>query len=115
IRNQLAAWQQAGLVVPNSIKAHLSEANGHFAKAATSQHEPASAAKHAIRAIDSAMGVSEQVGESYTEQALAVRRRQTPQLASLLGVHLGSRIIDKRMAAELASTFNTAVVPFNWM
>ena len=115
IRNQLAAWQQAGLVVPAAIKAHLSEANGHFAKAATSQHEPAAAAQHAVRAIDSAISVSELVGESYTEQALAVRRRQAPQLASLLGVHLGNRIIDKRMSADLVSTFNTAVVPFNWM
>ena len=115
IRNQLAAWQQVGLVVPASIRAHLSEANGHFAKAATAQHDVAAAANHAVRAIDTAISVMEQVGESYTEQVLAVRRRQTPQLASLLGINLGQRPVDKNLSATLGSTFNTAVVPFNWM
>ena len=114
VRNQIAAWQLAGLQVPVTLKARMAEAGGHFAKAATSQHEPAAAVRHAERAIDCTIETSMQVGESYAEQALAVRRRQTPQLTTLLGINLGHRPIVQDRAAELTSTFNTAVIPFSW-
>src|SRR5689334_20069203 len=40
LRNQLAAWQQAGLQVPAAIESQLAEATLLFGRAATGQHAP---------------------------------------------------------------------------
>jgi len=114
VRNQIAAWQLAGLVVSVDVAARLADAQRQFATAATAQSDPARAAAEARATLETAIEVDALVGTSYTKQALAVRRRQTPQLPSLFGIHLGRQVPQGEFAATLAETFNTAVVPLGW-
>ncbi len=114
LRSHLAAWEAVGLVVPQSVIDGLAEAMTSFSCAATLQHKPAMAAKRALDTIASAIDAAFVLGENYSEQALAVRRRQTPTLPTLLGVNLGSRVPSVRTASKLVATFNTMVVPIRW-
>ena len=114
LRNQIAAWQAVGLVVPKEVEDRLSEATVCFANAATSQSQPALAAEHAVEAIRLAADVSNTLGKSYVAQAIPVRRRQTSELSTLLGVNLGSTVPDGDTVELIQSTFNTAIVPTSW-
>jgi hypothetical protein len=114
LRNQIAAWQLAGLVVPGEVREQLSTASAHFAKAATSQHEPESAADHARLAIETALEATHAIGHSYARQAIAVRRRATPQLSTLMGVHLGRVVPAGDANDQICAAFNTAVLPLGW-
>jgi len=112
IRNQLAIWHQSGLKIPVSIRTSLAEACGYFALAATAQHEPKAAVKHALRAIDVAIPVAEQLAECYALEA--IRCRGTSMANVMFGICLGHHPPDETRTAELLSTFNTAVVPIGW-
>jgi len=114
IRSQMAAWEMAGLVVSPEIREGLADSCKAFAKAATSQHQPQVAGEHAVAALRTAVQAGHRLGTSYTEQAINVRRRQTAQLSTLLGVNLGRLPIPRDLAGQLSSTFNTAVVPMRW-
>lgn len=114
IRNQVAAWQGMGLVVPRPIASRLTSLERQFAQAATRQHEPPEAAPLASDAIREACDLTIALGESYTEQALAVRRRHSPTLNSLLGIRLGNTVPREEDSQQLAATFNTAGVSFAW-
>lgn len=114
IRNQLDAWRMAGMVVPDSVCTQLSDASGEFAKAATAQHQPAEASRHAQQAIEIAARAAFELGIGYTEQALGVRRRQTPRLTTLFGINLGRLLPSEKAAPQVCETFNTGVVPLHW-
>jgi hypothetical protein len=89
-------------------------ANHHFALAATSQNDPPKAARHAVDSIDVAVEVVGMVGRSYTQQAMAVRRRQQSKLPTLMAVNLGTSAVQESAGAALAKTFSTVVVPMGW-
>ncbi len=114
LRNQLAAWQLAGLVAPNSITQQLRQATQLFSQAATSQHDPPLAAETACEAIEATLETIDDLSVSYVQQAIAVRSRQSAPLPTLLGVNLGLRPLQQSAAEQVAETFNTAVVPFPW-
>ena len=114
LRSHLAAWETAGLIVPKSINDLLAKAVRRFSRAATSQHEPKTAARHALKTIAAAADLSFALSQDYSEQALAVRRRQTPRLSTLLAVNLGSRVPGVKATKRIVPAFNTAVVPVRW-
>ena len=114
IRNQIAAWQTVGLVVPSEFEQQLAEATARFAAAATSQDQLELAASHAVVTLQLAVSLDRALGECYVTQAIAARRRQTPKLATLLGVNLGATVPNGTTAEHVLSTFNTAVVPVPW-
>jgi hypothetical protein len=114
LRNQIAEWQAVGLVVPPPIEESLKDAIEKFSLAVTNQHEPAKAAEQARVAIHAALDVSEAVTESYIEQALAIRHRQTPKLPVLLGTRLDHRIFPPAALTQLTTSFNSLTVPLLW-
>ena len=114
LRNQIAAWEMAGLVVPANIRDRLAEATKRFSIAATRQEEVARSAELACGTIDQVAHLAGDLAACYTHQAIQVRRRATPQLSTLLGVNLGTRIPHAETAGHLAGAFNLAVVPFAW-
>ena len=114
IRNQIATWRQMGLILSTALDEQLAASGRRFAQAATCQHEPATAAAHAGEAIALAVQVGRELGVTYTQQALGVRRQQTPKLTTLLATNLGSRSFNDSIAKSIVETFHTGVVPIGW-
>jgi hypothetical protein len=50
----------------------------------------------------------------YTEQVLALRRRQSSRPTTLLGADLGSSLPDEYVARKYLEAFNAALVPMTW-
>ena len=85
LRSRLFIWEFMGLVTPPALRERLRDAVHSFATAATSQDNPAVAAKAANEAIATALALSVDLVRSYAEQTLAARQRQTPA-ATLLAI-----------------------------
>jgi hypothetical protein len=113
-RNQLASWQYAGLVVPDAVIQRLGESSHSLSRAVALQEDPASAALHACDTLDWAVDAADRLAESYTEQALALRQRDTPRLATLLGVQIGMNPLPEPAAHAIARSFNTAAISIPW-
>jgi len=114
LRNQLAAWETAGLVVSPEIAAGVGEATSAMARAATSQDDAASAADWAQRSLTTTLTVMTRLAGEYAQQVLTVRRNQARPLSSWFGVHLGQCLPKPAMARQLISAFNVVSVPFTW-
>lgn len=114
VRNQIADWQAIGLAAPPPMEEALHKALGHLSRAVTIQHEPSQAAEHAERAIAVALAAADLLVDSYIDQVLAVRHRQSPKLPTLLGANLGQQVLEGRRAAQFLKAFNSATVPLVW-
>ena len=114
LRNQINDWSQMGLSLPDTIRREVQQAVEAFSHAATSQHQPEVATQRAIEAIDLSLQAGEELGRSFTEQALAARHRQSAQLNTLLGVNLGHAPLSEERSKLLPPICNAALVPFNW-
>lgn len=114
LRNQLADWTAMGMTVPDDVAAKMRTAAELFAQAATSQHEPDRAAVTAAGALRAALDVADSLVAAFTEQAYMARHRQSPKLATLLGVNLDTTEPGGLLGDALAKAFNTAKVPFSW-
>ena len=114
VRNQLSDWEMIGLVVPGAVVERLSEAMGHFARAATGQADRAASAESAERAIRAALDAGDLLTGSYVEQTMAIRHRGGDKLPCLLGGDLGVSLLDDYTAKQFLLCFNAAAVPVRW-
>lgn len=114
VRNQLAAWQQLGLLAPEQVLQRLAAANHAFSRAATQQQTPETAADDAEEALVAASDALVALSTAYSEQALAARRKQGSKLTTLLGVNLGSTMFKEPVQREIIESFNMAVAPLVW-
>jgi hypothetical protein len=112
LRNQASAWELAGLTLLPGLDDRIRSATVALARAATTQHDPLVAARHSTIALRVALGAIVQLGELYSQQALASRRLAGP-LATLLACRLESPPIGKA-AEKIIDAFNSIVVPFAW-
>lgn len=114
VRNQLAEWQNAGLVVTPAVQEAVERAMHRFAQAATVQHDAAAAAQRADEALEAALQAADALTGSYTEQALAVRHRQASKLPALLGVRLDGDAPQGEVGAGVGTAFNAAAISLTW-
>ena len=114
IRNQLAAWEQAGLVIPEPIRARLSSTTETFSRAVTSQPDPNRAAKLASEVLSEGLSLTVALGAAYAQQALAMRHASGNKLVTLIGANLGTMPLDGPTAEHFIKTFNSATVPMGW-
>lgn len=114
LRNQVADWTAMGMSVPERVTTRLRDAARQFARAATLQHDPNRAALAANQALRAALDAAVLLAHSFAEQAYVARHRQSPKLATLLGVNLGSTVPGSVLGDALARSFNMAKVPFSW-
>ncbi len=114
LRNQIAAWQAIGLVVPENVSSRLSTALAHLSRAATSQHDPATATLAADQAINEAHLTVCELIVTYAQQSLTSRARQTTKVTKLLGVNLGSSPLKESLQKEVLTAINAATVPMSW-
>jgi hypothetical protein len=114
LRNQLAEWQMVGLEVPARVQDKLAEALGYFAQAAVIDHASERSVRLADEAVRHALNAADSLVACYTEQVIAVRRRATPKLPTLLGVDLGPVPLAQTAADRVVQAFNAAAVPLAW-
>ncbi len=114
LRSQLAAWEMMGLNVPKGLASGVLEATVEFARAATTQDDPPTAADWALRCLATTITTMARLADEYARQALALRRKQPRPLNSWFGVHLGTEVPTGTASRRLANTFNVVSVPMTW-
>ncbi|MBX7165558.1 MAG: endo-1,4-beta-xylanase [Pirellulales bacterium] len=114
VRNQLAEWQAIGLAVPSELSERLHAAHERFATAVTAQDDPAAGHGLAEHALSLALEASDLLVRTYTDQALAARRRQASRLPAAFGMQLGAESIDEAKGRRLLAAFSSATVTLPW-
>jgi GH35 family endo-1,4-beta-xylanase len=112
VRDQVGAWQIAGMAIPEELVPVHREAHQLFARAAASQQDVDQAAALAQEALVKACVAAELLTLSYTTQRLAVRRRTAAGI--LLGCNPGPIVPEGELDERFCETFNAAAVPINW-
>jgi hypothetical protein len=113
LRNQVAQWEALGLIISGGMRKQVLAMTHDFSQAATAE-DPAAASVSAARALSAAMDAMGQLASVYAEQAIGMRRAQTPKLATWFGVHLGSEMPALGVARQLLTSFNMVSVPLTW-
>jgi hypothetical protein len=114
LRNQLADWQVAGLNLPEEIKSRTAQAVRQFSRAAVRQGVPAESAELAEQSLRMALDAADLLVGCYTEQVIALRRRNGAKLPTLLAGDLGSTPLDEATAVQFRQAFNAACLPMSW-
>ena len=111
--NQISVWKGMGMAIGPEVVAATAGAREHLSWAATRQEEEESTdrARAATRGALDAMTL---LSSAFVEQALAARHHQAGKLSTLLGINLSGLSPSNPLAAQIASTFNTALVPLTW-
>jgi hypothetical protein len=111
-RTQLYEWQSIGLTVPDEVYGLLKDALVKFSWAVVEQGSGDGAA--AQEALRLALNGSQLLAAAYADQVIAVRRRATGRLPSLLGGALDNPPMDEATARSFLAAFNMAMVPVYW-
>jgi hypothetical protein len=113
LRNQLSAWQAAGMVVPTNFLAALQTAVAALAQAATTQDELDASQDQAEEAIRLGLLAADLLCQEYAEQVLAIRRSQQTAPTMLLGAKLHAAPAGES-AGQFLAAFNTAAAAIHW-
>jgi len=114
VRDQLGAWEVAGMAIPDELRPVHHEAHRLFAKAAASQDQPKTAGALAQQALELACRAAEILTQSYTSQRLSARRRRSAHFPTLLGCSLDRTVPDADQSELFRSAFTAASVPIEW-
>jgi hypothetical protein len=113
LRNQMDAWEAGGASIPEECRRLAHEATLALAHAAIGQADLPAASDQAAESIKLAMQGIDLVCRDYCRQVLEVRRREQPQISTLLGCRLEG--VPQGAAAEaFSAAFNTAVLVPSW-
>jgi hypothetical protein len=113
LRSRVFVWEWLGLAVPADLNERLRQATREFSRAATMQHDPAVAARHANAALSTALGMGDDLVRHYADQALESRQRQTP-VSTLLGVTLGPQSPPVAVKRQLVDACTIVQLPVAW-
>ncbi len=114
LRDQLAAWEMAGMAVPAEYWTLHKEAHVLFADASSKQHRAEEASQTAWKALEIAFQASKLLSESYTAQRLAVRRKRSARLPAALGCNLGRTVLDEDTGPTFCDAFTAVRIPIEW-
>ena len=114
VRNQVAAWDQLGMQIPDAFHPAHHEAHSLFAKSVGLKSDPGAASELATQAIAKACEAADTLTKSYTDQRLAIRVRKSGQLPVSLGCNLAHAQPDASWDTLLPGTFNAAAIPIEW-
>jgi hypothetical protein len=114
VRNQLALWQGAGMVIAPEFTERHREAQRLFSRAASSQDTVEQAAQLAQQALDTESAAAELLLQSYTRQRLEQRHRQYPQLPTALGCNLGLLPPSEQWSPVFQKAFNSTSISLEW-
>ena len=113
LRNQTAAWKQAGLEVGEELAQQINAAGEPFCIAATSQHDVQAATEAANDSIRQSLKGCEMLLATYVEQLQEVNRDR-PKPTLMFGTELSKPVADENAANAIKSTFNIACIQPKW-
>ncbi|MEX0727195.1 MAG: endo-1,4-beta-xylanase [Planctomycetaceae bacterium] len=115
LRDQIGAWEIAGMEIPASVAPLMKEAHHLFAKATAGQSSDIDeASRLAIKALEKAFAASELIVEEYARQRLLVRQRRTTQLPAFLGCNLADQIPQGQQEKLFLKAFQAVGVGIEW-
>jgi hypothetical protein len=112
--NQQAAWQSGGLCVSEELRQRLSRARARFGQIVVEVPVTDHVARETASLIDECALIGEELATQYALHSIGMRRGDCPELPTLLGINLGRRTPDSRLATRLAETFHLALIPTRW-
>ena len=113
LRNQTAAWRQAGLEVGPELTEQIATAAHPFCTAATSQHDLATATAAANESIQQSLIGCKMLVATYIQQ-LEDANRGRPKPTLMFGTALSQPVADDRAAEQIKQTFNMACIEARW-
>lgn len=112
-REQMAAWEQAGMAVPESIRNLNRKAFEMFCQSASNQDDLTKATELATDSLSYSFQAAEHLVQSYAIQRLNARRRQRTARA-LLGCQLEGLPVDPSHSEDFKKAFHAANVSVSW-
>ncbi|MDP7276673.1 MAG: endo-1,4-beta-xylanase [Planctomycetaceae bacterium] len=113
LRNQQAAWEIAGMVVPEGYEEASRQAHRIFARATALQDDPEEACRLAEAALVHAHNSAQLLTTAYVAQRLSVRSRRSTHFPTSLGCGLGKRFPPSWDAVP-PNVFNSVLIPVGW-
>lgn len=114
LRDQMGAWQVAGMMMPEEVLSLSREAHAAFAQAASNQIDADASTRLAEKALLKACEAADLVTRSYSRQRLNVRRRKGGGLPTFLGCDPGVVSPAGKWTERFREAFTAAVVPIRW-
>jgi len=114
LRDQISAWEIAGMTIPAGFQEPFQEAHRLFRKAAAIQDQPAEANALGAESLRWAFVAGEIAVKSYASQRMAARRKRSPLPPAALGCRLGGQVLDARFEKLFSEAFSAAAVPVEW-
>jgi hypothetical protein len=114
LRDQISAWEVAGMTVPAVFHEPFKEAHRLFRRAAGVQDQPAEAGSLASESLRWAFEAGDVAVKTYAAQRMAARRKRSPQPPAALGCSLGQQAPANGLDLLFLETFSAAAVPVEW-
>lgn len=113
LRNQSAAWQQAGMTLPAAYINKTRQAMTKLVAALTDRKSEASACALADESLHLGLEAADQLATSYAQQVLEIRRGQHNVLPTLLGTRLEAPP-PRDVSDDLSAFCNTSLITPRW-
>lgn len=114
IRESCAAWELAGMAIPEAFQKAQREAFQLFAQAGTRTADVAVASQLASAAAERACQAAALLVDAYTIQRQAGLRRSIHHTPALLGSVIDETLLTPAGQDTFKSAFNSAAVPIRW-
>jgi hypothetical protein len=114
LRSLVDEWQTQGVRLSDAAQGSLQRAQAHLAAAATSQHDPPSAADQAQLALVAILDAQQHLAPALLELAKSVRGRQSGKAVTLVGVELPAGKLPAAALESAISVGNCAALPVPW-
>jgi hypothetical protein len=114
VRENSAAWEQAGMAIPDAFRKVQKEAFQKFAQSGSRSAPADQSAQNASASIQKSCQAASMLIDAYTIQRLANIRRSSHQAPGLLGCVVDDTILTERGEQAFRQAFNAASVPVDW-
>jgi hypothetical protein len=114
LRDQMSAWEVAGMTIPPTFHEPFKQAHRLFRLAAAIQDQPAEAASLATESLRWVFEAGDVAVRAYATQRLSARRKRSSQPPAALGCSLGQHRLSDGLDLSFLETFTAAAVPAEW-
>lgn len=114
IRDQVAAWEQAGMQVPESVFMELRASQQSFLRSVCGDEDADLVSSMARSALVHACGAADNLMQAYVQQRLSTRRRRSSHLPVLLSCPLGEMRPSGSLEKSFSEAFTAATISIQW-
>ncbi len=114
LRDQVAAWEVGGMVIPPAFNAPFQEAQRKFREAVALQSTPEQTVEPVKQSLARAFEAAEIAVNAYAGQRLSARRKRSPQPPAAIGCALGQSLPDESATHVFRESFAAAMIPVEW-